>query len=34
MDPRDFLYIKYTDRKDDHLIEISKSITVDHFQPM
>lgn len=33
MDPRDFLYIKYSDIKDDHLVEISKSIIVDHFQP-
>ncbi|CAD8143965.1 unnamed protein product [Paramecium pentaurelia] len=33
MDPRDFLYIKYTDRKGDDCIEISKSINVDHFQP-
>ncbi|CAD8159404.1 unnamed protein product [Paramecium octaurelia] len=33
MDPRDFLYIKYTDRKGDDCIEISKSVNVDHFQP-
>ncbi|CAD8045751.1 unnamed protein product [Paramecium primaurelia] len=33
MDPRDFLYIKYTDRKGDDCIEISKSINIDHFQP-
>ncbi|CAD8050325.1 unnamed protein product [Paramecium sonneborni] len=33
MDPRDFLYIKYTDRKGDDCLEISKSINVDHFHP-
>ena len=33
MDPRDLLYIKYSDIKDDHLVEISKSIIVDNFQP-
>ncbi|CAD8134907.1 unnamed protein product [Paramecium pentaurelia] len=33
MDPRDFLYIKYYDRKGDDCIEISKSINVDNFKP-
>ncbi|CAD8134681.1 unnamed protein product [Paramecium octaurelia] len=33
MDPRDFLYIKYSDRKGDDCVEISKSIQVDNFQP-
>lgn len=31
MDPRDFLYIKYYDRKGDDCIEISKSIYVENF---
>ncbi|CAD8054290.1 unnamed protein product [Paramecium primaurelia] len=33
MDPRDFLFIKYYDRKGDDCIEISKSINVDNFKP-
>lgn len=31
MDPRDFLYIKFTDRKGDDCIEISKSINIEKF---
>lgn len=30
MDPRDFLFIKKTDRKEDMAIEISKSINYDY----
>ena len=30
MDPRDFLFIKKTDRKEDMAIEISKSINYEY----
>ena len=34
MDPRDFLYVKRIDRKDENnCIEISKSIQIEGFQP-
>lgn len=33
MDPRDFLYVKKTERNGDEAVEISKSIQVVDFQP-